>query len=213
VAHERRAAPPQASAHRSAQREGTLVKARNDWQRRDRMWLAIGLLVLALPLVLVGVAVADWHGRAQADMEQLEARHARLRGIVQQRDEIDAALQAAQAARSAYVYPASEDPAQTGNLVQQRMRELLTQAGMQVRSSQVLPPSQEQGFDRVGLLLGADGDLAALQSALAALAAKSPVVMVDDLDIRVQGALNNQRPTDAARLAVRLRLSVLRGRT
>lgn len=188
------------------------MSARNDWQRRDRVWRAIGPLMLALPLVLAGVALADWHQRAQAGLEQLEARHARLLGIVQQGDEIDAALKAAQAARSAHVYPASEDPAQTGNLVQQRMREVLTRAGMQVRSSQVLAPTQEQAFDRVGLLLGVDGDLASLHSALAALAAQSPVVIVDDLDIRVQGALQTQRPTDAARLTVRLRLSVLRGR-
>lgn len=62
------------------------------------------------------------------------------------------------------------------------------------------------------MLLGLEGDLAALQRALAALAVQSPVVMVDDLDIRVQGALQSQRPTDTPRLAVRLRLGVLRGR-
>lgn len=189
------------------------MSSRNHWQRRDRLLLASGGLLLALPLVLAGIHLADWHQRAQADVEQLEARHARLRGIVQQRGQIDAALQAVEAARSAYVYPASQDSAQTGNLVQQRMRELLTRAGLQVRSSQVLPPTQEQGFDRIGLLLGLDGDLASLHSALAVLAAQSPVVMVDGLDIRVQGALNSQRPTEPVRLTVGLRLSVLRGRT
>lgn len=188
------------------------MSARNDWQRRDRLLLVVGVLLLLLPFAVAGVYVADWHQRAQADLAQLEARHARLRGILEQRSEIDAALQALQATRSAYVYSANEDPAQTGNLVQQRMRDLLSRAGMQVRSSQVLPATQDRGFDRIGLSLGLDGDLASLQSALAVLAVQSPVVIVDDLDIRVQGGLNNQRPTEPARLTVRLRLSVLRGR-
>lgn len=188
------------------------MKPRSGWQRQDRTWLAIGLLAMALPLVLVAWQVANWHQRTQAGLEQLQARHARLLGLVAQRGEIDAALQAAQLARSAQVYPASDDAAQTGNLVQQRMRELMAQSGMQVRSSQVLPPTEEQAFDRVGVLLGLEGDLAALQRALAALAQESPAVMVDDLDIRLQGALASQRPTESPRLAVRLRLGVLRGR-
>jgi general secretion pathway protein M len=179
---------------------------------RDRLSRAAGLLLVALPVVWAGVHVADWHRRTRANLEQLEARHARLLGIAAQRGEIDAALAAAQAVRSANVYPSDGDPVQTGNLVQQRLRDLLTQAGLQVRSSQVMPATEERGLDRIGLSLGLDGDPAALQRALAALEEQSPVVLVDELDIRVQGALQAQRPTQSPRLTVRLRLAVLRER-
>lgn len=180
--------------------------------RRDRAVLVLSLLLIALPFLLAGDYIAGWHGRTQADVEQLEVRHARLRGIVAQRGEIDIALKASQAARSANVYPADGDPVQTGNLVQQRLRDLLTQAGLQVRSSQVLTATQEHGLDRIGLSLGLDGDLASLHRALGVLAIQTPVVLVDELDIRVQGALNAQRATQAAPLTIRLRLSVLRER-
>lgn len=184
----------------------------NDARLRDRALRAMGLLLIALPLVWVGVHVADWHGRTRAAVEQLQARHARLLGIVAQRGEIDAALNATQATRRAHVYPADGDPVQTGNLVQQRLRDLLTQAGLQVRSSQVLAAMEEHGVDRIGLSLGLDGDLASLQRALRLLKDQAPVVLVDELDVRVQGGLSAQRPTQATRLSVRLRLSVLRER-
>lgn len=182
----------------------------NDVRLRDRALRAIGLLLIALPLVWAGVQLAGWHARTRADVEHLQARHARLLGIVAQRGEIDAALNATQATRNAHVYPADGDPVQTGNLAQQRLRDLLTQAGLQVRSSQVLAAIEEHGLHRIGLSLGLDGDLASLQRALRLLKDLTPVVLVDELDVRVQGALNAQRATQATRLTVRLRLSVLK---
>lgn len=179
----------------------------------ERAWRAAGLLLALLPLAWGGAQVADWHRATRIGLEQLDARHARLRGLVAQRAEIAAALQDAQAARTALVHPADTDPVQTGNLVQQRLRELLAQAGLQVRSSQVLAATEDQGLDRIGLSLGLDGDTASLQRALVLLEAQSPVVLVDELDVRVQGALDAQRATQAPRLAMRLRLSVLRDRT
>lgn len=186
------------------------------WQQvatRQRLTLLGTLAVLLLPVVLAGFYVAQRHAQAQVNLAQLEPRHARLQGVLAQIGDIDVAREQAQALRARYLYPASQDAAQTGNLAQQRMRDLLTAAGMQVRSSQVQPAKEDHGFDRIGLTLTAEGDLLALQSALAVLSAQAPVVVLSDLDIRVSGGLGNHAPTESPRLTVQMSLDVFRERS
>lgn len=180
---------------------------------RQRLVLLATFAVLLLPLVLLGLYLAQRHAQGQADLAQLEPRHARLLGVLAQRSEIEATREQAQALRSEYLYPAGQDATQAGNLAQQRMRDLLTAAGMQVRSSQVLPAKEDHGFDRIGLTLAAEGDLLALQSALAVLSSQRPIVLLSDLDVRVNGGLGNHVPTEAPRLTVQFSLSVLRERS
>lgn len=180
---------------------------------RQRLVLLGTFAALLLLLVLLGLYVAQRHAQGQHNLAQLEPRHARLQGILAQRSDIEAAREQAQALRSRYLYPAEQDATQTGNLAQQRMRELLVAAGMQVRSSQVLPAKDEHGFDRIGLTLTAEGDALALQSALAVLSSQMPVVVLSDLDIRVNGGLGNHAPTESPRLIVQFSLGVLRERS
>lgn len=180
---------------------------------RQRLVLLGTLAALALPVVLAGMYVAERHAGAQSALEQLEPRHARLLGVLAQQGEIERAREQAQALRARWLYPASQDATQTGNQAQQRMRELLTAAGLQVRSSQVLPAKEDHGLDRIGLTLTVEGNLLALQSALAVLAAQTPVVVLSDLDIRVSTGLGNHQPTESPRLTVQMGLSVLRERS
>ena len=96
------------------------------------------------------------------------------------------------------------DPA--GNDAQQRIRSILSSAGMTVVSSQVLPAKDEKGIERIPLAVRAEGDIVALQGALAGLAEQKPALLVDDMFIQAQGAANK----GPQRLAVQFSLSVLR---
>lgn len=176
-------------------------------------WVLLGTLVaLALPLLLLASYVVQRHRQAEDALSQLEPRHARLLGVLAQRDDIVRVTEQAQELRANYLYPAGQDSTQTGNTAQQRMRDLLTAAGLLVRSSQVLPAKEEHGFDRIGLTLTVEGDQLALQAALAELSVQRPLVLLSDLDIRVVGGLGNHAPTTAPRLTAQFSLSVLRER-
>lgn len=179
---------------------------------RRHLWLLAGLLIFMLPIVLLVWYVAQRHAEADAALAQLEPRYARLQGLVVQHEAIETARDQAQALRAQYLYPAAQDSTQTGNMAQQRMRELLGAAGMQVRSSQVLPPKEDRDFDRIGLTVTAEGNLVALQSVLAVLSSQVPVVLLNDLDVQVIGGLGNHRPTEAPRLIAQFSLAVLRER-
>lgn len=180
--------------------------------RQELVILLFTVLLVLLPMVGLGVYVAQKHVWAQTRLNEFEPRFARLRGLDLQRDEIDAALERALKIRTEYVYPAAQDVAQTGNAVQQKLRELLTTAGLTVVSSQVMPAKEEKGFDRIPLIVRAEGELLAVDSALSVLGEQLPVMLLGDVEVRNQGALQNMNEKMAPRLTLQMTLSVLRER-
>ncbi|GAB2455525.1 MAG: type II secretion system protein GspM [Comamonas sp.] len=182
--------------------------SRKDWA------ILIGTLCLVLlPLLVLGGYIASKHRWAQTKLAELEPRYARLKGLDMQRDEVEQALQRALRIRSSYVYPASQDAGQTGNAVQQKVRDLLTNAGLTVVSSQVMPAKEEKGFDRIPLSVRAEGELLAVDSALSVISEQLPVILVNDVEVRSQAALTNMNEKVAPRLSLQLTLSVLRERS
>ena len=134
-------------------------------------------------------------------------------GLERQGAEIESVLAQANQSRVQYTYPAGQDANQTGNIAQQKIRDVFSAAGLQVTSSQVLPSKEDKAFDRIPLTLRAEGDLLAVQAALAVLSSQLPVIVVDDLDIQVVGGLANANPKFAPKLTVQFGLSILRERT
>ena len=141
--------------------------------KRSAVFLMTGLIVF---LMVGGFAflVAQKHNAAAQRIADAEPRYARLLGLQQQRAELDAAVQYSKVLRAQYVYPASEDAAQTGNAAQQRVRDIFSSSGLQIVSSQVLPAKVEKGVERIPLSVRVEGDLLALQSALAVISSQSP---------------------------------------
>ncbi len=185
----------------------------NPLKSRDTMVLATTVMVLLLPLALLGYYMADKHQWAQSQLAELEPRYARLLGLEAQGAEMAELLGRAQAARAKYVYPASQDATQAGNAAQQRVRDIFSSAGLQVISSQVLPPKEEKGFDRIPLAVRTEGEWLAVQSALAVLSSQVPIIVINELDLQVQGGLGNTAGAQAPRLAAQFSLSVLRERS
>ena len=105
-----------------------------------------------------------------------------------------------------YLYPAEQDTSQAGNDAQQRIRGLLAAAGLDIASSQVLEAKEEKGFERIPLAVRAEGEMVAVQAALAGLAEQMPAILIDAITVRSQGGPVN----GAQRLSVQLNLSVLR---
>lgn len=177
---------------------------------RQRIVLALTIGAVVLAFSLAALSVLQRHREMQARLDELEPRYARLAGLDQQRAEIDAVRTRVREARARYLFPSAQDAAQTGNAVQQRLREIFAAAGLQVVSSQVLPAKEEKGFDRIPLVLTAEGDLMGLQSVLAELQRQSPVIALQDFDVTVQGGLGSTKPTVQPRLSMQFNLDVLR---
>ena len=174
--------------------------------RREKITLALSILVMLLPLLVLGLYISDKYASAQKELDRIEPRYARLLGLRQSVDKIDEELKSMDERMSQFVYSKDMDATQAGNDAQQRVRSVLSTAGLTVVSSQVLPTKTEQGFERITLSVRAEGELIHLQAALAVLPSLTPVVLVDDINLRVVG---QQRAEKVQRLGTELKLTVL----
>ena len=174
---------------------------------RNRAIQVLLLLLLALPLVVAGFYGWQKYQWAQDRMAELEPRYARLLGFESHRAELDLAETRVRAMLTQYAYPGSMEVTQAGNDAQQRVRGIFTQAGLDLVSSQVLPPKLEKQFDRIPLTVRLEGDLVALQSALVVLSGQSPAILVDGFSAQTVGVVKAEMPQ---RLAIQFDLSVLR---
>ena len=174
--------------------------------------VALTITIVLLPLIWGGLYVWGKHTWVRDNLARIEPRHARLLGLESQGADLAGMLERAQAMRTRYVYPATQDDAQTGNLAQQKVRGILESAGLQVISSQALPSKESKGFDRIPLSVRAEGEMLAVQSALAVLSSQQPAIFLDDLNIQLVGALNQANNRVAPKLAAQFNFSVLRER-
>jgi general secretion pathway protein M len=179
----------------------------------SRNFRVIGLLTLLLLVVFMVCGYAAylvWQKNrwAQTVLSETAPRHARLMGLDAARTNLESALANAQVLRSQLVYPATQDTNQTGNAAQQRVRDILSASGLQVLSSQVLPPAsgKNKEWDRITLAVRTEGDALGLYNALAVLAGQVPVIVINELDVQVQ----LQRPNAPPRLSMQFSLVVLR---
>ncbi len=170
---------------------------------------AFWLLVLGAAAVYATQRVWNAHVNAQAQLESLEPRYARLVGLAEDRQKLEAALEAARQTLGRHVYPAARDVSQAGNDAQQRARDVFTKAGLDVISIQLLPAKAAASFDRIPITLRVEGELAALQAALAVLPTLGPTLFVDGMN--VQGAGGGEGG-QAMRVVAQLDLFVLRSR-
>ncbi|MEO8248818.1 MAG: type II secretion system protein GspM [Burkholderiales bacterium] len=177
----------------------------------QRNWIAIalGVALLAVPLLALGLYVLDKHRWAEQRLAEVEPRYARLAGLANSGDALDKADAAARARIEAYAYPAAQDLTQAGNDAQQRARSIFTQAGLQVVSSQVLPAKDEKMFDRIPLAVRLSGELAQLQQALVALSQQTPAILIDAVVIQSFGDV---RAESVQLLSGQFNLSVLRAK-
>ena len=174
--------------------------------RRETAALAITLAALALPLAGVTVYVYQKHQWAQNRLSELEPRYARLLGMEAGSERLAQARERAQAQLAQYIYPQDQDANQTGNDVQQRVRSILTSAGLSIASSQVLPTKKEKNKKHIPLSVRAKGEMLALQTALAGLAEQKPAILIDTMVVQGYGAPVKGVQT----LAVQFGFSVLR---
>ena len=176
---------------------------------RQKLFATATVLVLLVPVLALGFFIAGKHQWAQERLAEIEPRHARLLGLEASRAELDQAQAQSRDLLAQYAYPSAQDATQVGNDAQRRLREIFTSAGLEIVSSQVLPPKQEKNLDRVALTLRLEGQLVPLQSALVVLSGQSPALLVDGFSVQTIGAVLADKPQ---RLAITFNVYVLRVR-
>ena len=155
-------------------------------KRPESLWLLAAGCVLLAVLAWAGWTVVAKYRQASEQLADIGPRHARLAGMLQNKELFAQSASALQANLAQFVYPATDDASQTGNAALQRVRELASTRGLRVSSSQTAAPRDEKGFDRIGLSLRIEGDWPALAALLAELARQRPAIYINTLQLGVQ---------------------------
>ncbi len=179
-------------------------------RRRARMLTVVGASVLAAVLLLaLAVDVAlNRHAWAVRTLDEIEPRHARLQGLVQARPTLEQ-LREQQARKLAQYAYSSRDGGQATTLLQQRVRELATGAGLDVVSIQGLPARADEGFEVLQVSISVTGPIEAIQGLLIGLATSQPALHVDTATLGL-GQVRRADAVQGAELIARLVLSAYR---
>lgn len=168
------------------------------------------VLFLLLPFGLLGGYVWHKHLWAQSKLDEIEPRYARLMGVKDLLPALEKTTQTSGLRIAKNVYPATVDVSKAGNDAQQRIRGLFEASQLAIVSVQVLEPKDEDGFERIRVVLQAEGGLSNFQEAMIRIKDQSPTVMVDGFSFQSTGQI---RPASTQSLVANFDFSVLRAKT
>jgi general secretion pathway protein M len=183
------------------------------WLRLHQRTAWICGLTLLLPILFyLNSMLAMWGVRqtAQAEIERIEPRVARLQGLIDYEARLREASVAVDSQVLELVYAATEDQATVAAKLQTNVRDIFGKAGLSVSNSQVLPVRAQGNFDYIGVKLTVTGDLPALDEALAGVAAYLPLVLVESLDVYPPRAARGKNESQEQQITATLQLLSLR---
>ncbi len=169
----------------------------NWYQRHPQSALYVGLTLAVPLLLLLYVVLTLWaqRGEYQRELERLEPRIARLSGLVQSEDALRQSSGRVDSRVLDLVFPATEERAAIAAALQQDVRAILSDAGLDIKNSQVLPAREVSGLDYLTVKLQVTGDLEALDSALEEFTNYSPLMLVESLAVTPVRQSRRQRKT------------------
>lgn len=154
-----------------------------DSHRRSAVICGLTLLLPLLIFLNMLLGILGLGAEYAQDMERLPQRIARLQGLQEVEGQLRESSSRVQQTTSMLSYPANAEQASVAASMQSDVRQVMSEAGLTVSNSQVMPVREEEKFDFIGVKLTVAGDIADLDTALAELASFSPLIIVEGLDV------------------------------
>ena len=157
----------------------------NWFREHSQSTIYVGL-TLAVPILLVLYMLSTLWGQRgdyQQEIERLTPRIARLAGLVSSEDALRQSSVRVDSRVLDLVFPASEERAAIAARLQQDLRRIFTEAGLEIKNSQALPSREVSGLDHLTVKIQVTGELEALDSALEEISNYSPLVLVESLAV------------------------------
>jgi len=151
--------------------------------RRSAWILGLTLLIPVLLYINLLMGLLGMRQAYQSEIAGLEPRIARMQGLIEHQEQLRRAAGNVDKKVVNLVYAATQDRATVSTALQTDVRQMLVDAGLSIKNSQVLPVREEEAFDYIGLKLTVSGSIASLDAALLSLAAYMPLVLVESLDV------------------------------
>lgn len=157
-------------------------------------------------------AYSLWHKEqwAKGIQQDIAPRYARLLGVKQAKNDIDAQLERVQRDLTRFAFPDNTPADHVSTEIQQRVRRFADAGGLTVTSSQMLPVKTNAGFEETALTVTLDGSLEGLQRFLLKVQSDTPRMQVSDLDIRPKPVARGKDAPATRDINVRLTVSDFR---
>jgi type II secretory pathway component PulM len=168
---------------------------------RNGRILAAALAVLAVFSVWVALVspVLDWYGARAARLDDLRARAARERVLIESLPALKKAAEAAVATPTRAVLSGATD-AIAGAALQEQVQTMANQASAQLTSIETLPAEQVAGYRRIGVRLELNAQLPVVVALLKSVEEAQPSMLVDDIHLTATpvGMMAKPLPLDAS---------------
>jgi len=167
-----------------------------DKDKLHQRWLAVGLLVLLViiisfftivPLLSTGL---DYYEQKNDLLFRLK----RSKQIASKKDYIEENIEQIKAQFKKQNYFSTRDTVALASAdIQRFIKSTISKAGGQLTSTQVLPSSNKDGFNKITVKVRMSADVNALRDILYEIEASTPIMIVEQLDIRpVRGKRNRK---------------------
>ncbi|MFA5984570.1 MAG: type II secretion system protein GspM [Methylococcaceae bacterium] len=161
---------------------------------QQQRWLAVGLLVLVLVIVIAVIFMPvvnkgiELHETKTALMFRLQ----QFQRVLARKDAVTTAVAELKENNLEQGYLNSEDtPALASAAVQEFIKRSITDAGGQLNSTQALPVVNKNGFSQISIKVRMTGDTQTLRATLYKIETTSPLIIIDQIDIRpLRGTVN-----------------------
>lgn len=150
---------------------------------RAEIMVSICALIVFLAVILCGVRFIFQYQHYSRGVADLQPKIARLVGLIESEEILEQLEQEITLELSDLVYTGALDENSVGTQMQQSMRTLFSDAGMNVTGSQIVLRKSGSEFVRAGVNVSVTGSLDALVGALVQLEQRSPVVVVRKVEI------------------------------
>lgn len=165
-------------------------------EMNNQRWLAVGLLLLVLMLVIFAAVVPlistglEYHEEKQ----ELAFRLQRYRQVVDKKDTVAASIERIKQQYRERGYFSNRDTVALASAdLQKFIKAAISQAGGELTSTQVLPSSNKSGFNQISIKVRMSGDIEVLRNVLHEIEATVPIMVIDQLDIRPVRGRRNRR--------------------
>ncbi len=164
----------------------------NNWQ--PQRWLAVGLLAfvvllvslaVVMPLINKAIELSDSKASLVFRLEQYQRILAKKSAVIASMDKIKT-----QQGEQGYFNSQATDALASAEM-QEFIKKAIVDAGGQLSSTQAIPVSTQDDFSRITVRVRMTGNSEVLRSVLYKLETSSPLIIVDQIDIRPMRGIRN----------------------
>ncbi len=159
-------------------------------------WLAVGLLIVVLLLLffIIIFPIVNKGFELNDSKEHLALTLRKYERILAGKDSVNQSLEAVNQQNQEQGYFNNQGTSALASAqMQEFIKQTIVQAGGQLSSTQVLPAAEEKDkFNRITVSVRMTGNIETLRAVLYKLETSTPLIVIDQLDIRPMRSIRNQ---------------------